>query len=107
MKRVEMKNDSEFSTFFTRRIDNAYAAGIASPTEMIVAVTDAARRKEIGTVIMHGAAKTAADKWEGDLLDVDSGKTYSGVVTLESPTALNLKGCVLVICRGETWKKVR
>ena len=73
----------------------------------IVAVTDAARRKEIGTVIMHGAAKTAADKWEGDLLDVDSGKTYSGVVTLESPTALNLKGCVLVICRGETWKKVR
>jgi len=73
----------------------------------IVAVKDQKRKSEIGTVIMKGAAKTGTDKWEGDLLDVDSGKIYSGVVRLEGPSALNLKGCFLVICKGETWRKVK
>lgn len=73
----------------------------------IVAVRDPARKKEIGTMIMKGAAKTGDNKWEGDLLEVDSGKIYSGVVTLEGPRALNLKGCVMVLCRGETWTKVK
>ena len=41
MNRVEMKKDRDCSTFFTRRIDRAYAAGTARTTEMIVAVTDA------------------------------------------------------------------
>jgi uncharacterized protein (DUF2147 family) len=73
----------------------------------IVAVKDQSRKKEIGTVIMKGAAKSGDNKWEGDLLEADTGKIYSGVVTLEGPSALNLKGCFLVICKGETWTKVR
>jgi uncharacterized protein (DUF2147 family) len=74
----------------------------------IVAVKDQSRSKEIGTVIMKGAAKSGANVWKGDLLDVESGKIYSGVVTLEGPSALNLKGCVaMILCRGETWRKVK
>ena len=74
----------------------------------IVAVKDQSRKKEIGTVIMHGAVKSGDNKWEGDLLDASSGKTYSGVVTLEGPSALNLKGCVGgLFCSGETWSKVK
>ncbi len=74
----------------------------------IVAVRDQSRKNEVGTVIMRGAAKSGDNKWEGDLLDAESGKVYSGVVTLESATALNLKGCVaMVLCRGESWTKVR
>ena len=74
----------------------------------IVAVKDQSRSKEIGTVIMKGAAKSGGNVWKGDLLDVESGKIYSGVVTLEGPSALNLKGCVaMVLCRGETWRKVK
>jgi uncharacterized protein (DUF2147 family) len=74
----------------------------------IVAVKDQSRKSEVGTVIMKGAAKSGDNRWEGDLLDAESGKVYSGVVTLESATALNLKGCVaMVLCRGETWTKVR
>ncbi len=74
----------------------------------IVSVKDEARKKEVGTVIMKGASKTGDNKWEGDLLDVESGKTYSGVVTLEGPTALNLQGCVAgIFCKGETWTKVK
>jgi uncharacterized protein (DUF2147 family) len=72
----------------------------------IAAVKDQARKNTVGTVIMKGAAKSGDNTWKGDLLDVESGKTYSGVVTLESAHALNLKGCVAgIFCRGETWTK--
>ena len=72
----------------------------------VAAVKDPERKKEVGTVIMKGAAESGDNVWKGDLLDLESGKTYSGVVTLESATALNLKGCVAaVFCRGETWTK--
>ena len=74
----------------------------------ISAVKDQSRKKEVGTVIMKGAAKSGDNVWKGDLLDVESGKIYSGVVTLESASALNLKGCVaMVLCRGETWQRVK
>ena len=74
----------------------------------IVSVKDEARKKEVGTVIIKGMIKAGDNKWEGDLLDVESGKTYSGVATLESASALNLKGCVAgLFCRGETWAKVK
>lgn len=74
----------------------------------VVAIKDQTRKSEIGTVIMKGSVKTGANKWEGDLLDAESGKVYSGVVTLESASALSLKGCVaMVLCRGETWTKVK
>ena len=74
----------------------------------IVAVKDQSRKGEIGTVIMNGAAKSADNEWRGDLLNTEDGKTYSGVVTLEGPNALALKGCVAAIfCKGETWQRVK
>ena len=73
----------------------------------IVGVKDQSRKSEIGTVIMKGAIKSGDNQWKGDLFDTDNGKTYAGVVTLEGPQALNLKGCVAFICQGETWIKVR
>jgi uncharacterized protein (DUF2147 family) len=87
---------------------NFYACG-GKLCAKITSVKDETRKKEIGTVIIKGMSKTGDDKWEGDLLNLDDGKTYSGVATLESPTALNLKGCVAggLICRGETWQKVK
>lgn len=74
----------------------------------ITAVKDQSRKNTIGTVIMKGAAKSGDNTWKGDLLNTENGKTYSGVVTLESANALNLKGCVaMVMCSGETWQRVR
>jgi len=74
----------------------------------VAAVKDEARKKEVGTVIIKGMNKAGEDKWEGDLLNLEDGKTYSGVVTMEGANALNLKGCVMgLICKGETWKKVK
>jgi uncharacterized protein (DUF2147 family) len=73
----------------------------------IVAVKDQNRKSEIGTVIMSGANKISSNEWRGALLDTDNGKTYSGVVTLEGEDGLNLKGCVGIICQGETWRRVK
>ena len=86
---------------------NFYACG-GKLCAKVAAVKDEARKKEVGTVIMKGADKTGDNTWKGDLLDLESGKTYSGVVTMESASALNLQGCVaMVLCRGETWSKVK
>ena len=86
---------------------NFYACG-SKLCAKVAAVKDQARKSEVGTVIMKGADKSGDNTWKGDLLDVESGKIYSGVVTMESASALNLKGCVaLVLCRGETWTKVK
>ena len=86
---------------------NFYACG-GKLCAKVAAVKDEARKKDVGTVIMKGADKTGDNTWKGDLLDLESGKTYSGVVTMESASALNLQGCVaMVLCRGETWSKVK
>jgi hypothetical protein len=39
--------------------------------------------------------------------NADNGKIYTGVVTMQGPNALNLKGCVAFICQGETWTKIK
>jgi uncharacterized protein (DUF2147 family) len=59
----------------------------------------------VGKVIVSGASKTGDNQWKGSLLNTEDGQTYSGVITLEGPKALSLKGCVLggVVCTGETW----
>jgi uncharacterized protein (DUF2147 family) len=71
----------------------------------ITAVKDASRKGDVGKVIMSGAEKSGGNTWKGSLLNTEDGQTYNGVVTLEGPKALNLKGCVLggIVCKGETW----
>ena len=73
----------------------------------VVGVKDQTKKDTVGKVIMTGAAKSGDNTWKGDLLNLEDGKTYSGVVTLEGPKALNLKGCALggLVCKGETWTR--
>ena len=75
----------------------------------IVAVKDASRAKEVGTVIVKGAIETGDNEWKGSLLDTDNGKTYTGVITLVGADGLNLKGCALgnTFARVPRWRKVK
>lgn len=51
--------------------------------------------------------KREANKWVGKIYNAKNGKMYDSNVTLVSPTALKVQGCVLgVFCGGETWTKV-
>lgn len=53
------------------------------------------------------AKKPEANKWVGKIYNAKNGKLYDSNVTLVSPTALKVQGCVLgVFCGGETWTKV-
>ena len=53
------------------------------------------------------AKKPEANKWVGKIYNAKNGKMYDSNVTLMSPTALKVQGCVLgVFCGGETWTKV-
>ena len=57
---------------------------------------------------ISGAAKTGENSWKGDLLNLDDGKTYSGNLTVLNDKQLKLEGCALaIICKGETWQKVK
>jgi uncharacterized protein (DUF2147 family) len=73
----------------------------------VAAVKSQAHQSEVGKVIVPGAAKSGGDTWTGDIIDISAGRTYSGVITLQGPNALNVKGCFLGFCRAETWTKVR
>ena len=54
----------------------------------VVAVTDQARKGEIGKSILRGAVKSGENTWTGELTDAGTGKVYSGTVTLESASAI-------------------
>ncbi len=74
----------------------------------VVAVTDQARKGEIGKSILHGAVKSGENTWTGELTDAGTGKVYSGTVTLESASALSVQGCIArILCQSETWTKVK
>jgi len=59
-------------------------------------------------VNMKPDPKTAAgNKWVGKIYNAKNGKMYDSNVTLVSPNALKVQGCVLgMFCGGETWTKV-
>ena len=47
------------------------------------------------------------DKWEGQIYDATSGKTYDANIQLKSPNTLRVEGCVaMILCGGQTWTRV-
>jgi uncharacterized protein (DUF2147 family) len=61
-----------------------------------------------GKVIMCGAKHVGGGKYEGNLTSTEDGKTYSGFVEMAGKQ-LKLSGCVLggLICKNETWKRIK
>jgi len=61
-----------------------------------------------GAVLIQNAIKTSHNMWEGPMLDVESGRTVAGVITLQGGDTLSLKSCTaLVFCRVDTWNRIR
>ena len=72
-------------------------------------IVNSSNPKHVGRVIMCGAKKTGANKWRGSLLNVDDGKTYTGIATLKGANSLQLEGCVLggLICKKQVWPRIK
>jgi uncharacterized protein (DUF2147 family) len=71
---------------------------------------DAAKRARpmIGVpIVIDMKPDTTADKWKGQVYNAEDGKTYSGSITLQNATTLNLQGCALggLICKTQTWTR--
>jgi uncharacterized protein (DUF2147 family) len=65
-------------------------------------------RNLVGVRMIDNIRPTTAGGFEGSLYNFRDGKTYSGKMSLKSPSALELSGCVLggLVCRSQTWTKV-
>ncbi|MGH1349346.1 MAG: DUF2147 domain-containing protein [Methyloligellaceae bacterium] len=72
-------------------------------------VTKSDEAEKVGKVIMCGAKASGPNKWKGSVLNLDDGKTYKGIVTLQDDKKLKLQGCVLggLICKSDTWTKIK
>jgi len=57
--------------------------------------------------ILRSATKTEANSWSGDLFNPENGKIYKGTITLETPTKMTLKGCLVAfLCQSESWTRI-
>jgi uncharacterized protein (DUF2147 family) len=61
----------------------------------------------VGRAILSGMKPDGPDRWnDGTIWAPDDDKTYRAQMTLDGD-ALKVQGCVVVICRGQTWTRVR
>ncbi len=63
-------------------------------------------RPMIGIPLFIGMGPSAPGKWSGQIYNADDGGTYVSHVTFAGGDALQVEGCVGIICGGETWTRV-
>jgi uncharacterized protein (DUF2147 family) len=64
----------------------------------------------LGTQIVLGMKATGKDgQWKGEVYNAEDGKTYTGFIQMEGADKMTLEGCVMggLICKGETWSRVK
>ena len=64
-----------------------------------------AKRPIIGLSLFAGMRPSAPNKWSGEIYNADDGKSYRSNISLASPDALRVEGCVGALCGGETWTR--
>jgi len=73
---------------------------------------DASKRSRplLGVQIVQSMKPTGKDgQWKGKVYNAEDGKTYTGFIELTDANKLKLEGCVMggLICKGETWTRVK
>ena len=64
------------------------------------------RQPLMGLEIIRGFRAAGAERWNGGTIyDPESGRTYDAQMRLAGG-ALEVKGCVLVFCEAQTWRRV-
>ena len=68
---------------------------------------DASKRNRpiVGVQILLGLRPQGANKWSGQVYNPEDGKTYDANVVLENANILKVQGCVLFICKTNTWTR--
>ncbi|WP_022672133.1 DUF2147 domain-containing protein [Novosphingopyxis baekryungensis] len=47
------------------------------------------------------------DAMKGEVYDPKSGRTYRATITQDNPNKLNIKACLLIICKSQQWTRIR
>lgn len=71
---------------------------------------DAALRSRpiVGLPLLEGFSPAGTDAWEGGTIyDPEGGKVYKSKMRLAGPDRLEVEGCVLFFCQGQTWTRWR
>ena len=56
--------------------------------------------------MLLGLKPNAEGRYEGKIYNADNGKSYDVTVWSDQPSALTVKGCMLVFCASQSWKRV-
>jgi uncharacterized protein (DUF2147 family) len=65
-------------------------------------------RPIVGLPLLQGFAPDGPGAWSGGTIyDPEGGKTYRSKMRLAGPDSLEVEGCVLFVCRGQTWTRHR
>ena len=62
-------------------------------------------RPILGLTVLSDLRPASSNRWDGRIYNIDDGKSYTAKVTLIADNQLQVEGCVLLICRGETWTR--
>jgi uncharacterized protein (DUF2147 family) len=65
-------------------------------------------RPILGLPLLAGFAPDGENHWGGGTIyDPRNGRTYKSWMRLAAPDRLEVAGCVLFVCKGETWTRYR
>ncbi len=64
-------------------------------------------RPLLGVQIVLGMKPNGPNAWSGNVYNASDGKTYTGSFTMTSDNSADLKGCVLIICKSQTWTRAK
>jgi uncharacterized protein (DUF2147 family) len=63
-------------------------------------------RPIVGLPLLQDFAPTGPDSWgDGTIYDPEGGKTYRSKMRLDGADRLEVSGCILFFCRGQTWTR--
>lgn len=63
-------------------------------------------RPVLGLQVMYGMQPNSPGRWSGRFYNSDDGKTYDGNLIVLGADSIRVEGCFLLICMGETWRRV-
>jgi len=64
------------------------------------------RRPLVGRMVIEGMRADSGPRCSGGrLYNPEDGRDYKGGLHLQSPTRLSVAGCVLFVCRQQTWRR--
>lgn len=59
-----------------------------------------------GMTVLTGLVADGA-RWRGRIYSPEEGRTYRAVLWRNAEGGLQMKGCIAIFCRGETWRPAR